>query len=144
MESQESENYERLRGAFEGREAIYIEKRVVRVRVTNIRSTVGSRYIRADVEEVPAPNLSSVTPHGDQPRPHRWRIGAGFLTTFSENRWNMGYGGWSLVFAADVLNGFTNLAAEWPADLDPGERYRRAIDFLDGIPREPGQRVFPD
>jgi len=52
--------------------------------------------------------------------------------------------GWSLVFAADVLNGFTNLAAEWPADLDPGERDRRAFDFLDGIPREPGQRVFPD
>jgi len=144
MESQESENYERLRGAFEGREAIYLEKGVVRVRVTNIRSVVSSRYIRADVEEVPAPNLAGVIPHGDQPRPHRWRIGAGALTTFSENRWDMGYGGWSLFFAADVLNGFTNLAAEWPADLDEGERYRRAMNFIDGIPRAPGQRVFPD
>ena len=144
MESQESENYERLRGAFEGREAIYLEKGVVRVRVTNIRCTVGSRYIRADVEEVPAPNLAGVTPHGDQPRPRRWRIGAGVLTTCSENRWDMGYGGWSLFFAADVLNGFTNLVADWPADLDAGERYRRAMEFIDGMPREPGQRVFPD
>ena len=66
------------------------------------------------------------------------------LTTFSENRWDMRYGGWSLFFAAEVLNGLTNLVADWPADLDAGERYRRAIDFLDGIAREPTQRVFPD
>ena len=144
MKSQDSENYEKLRDAFEGREAIYIEKRVLRVRVTNIRCTVATRYIRADVDEVPTPNLASGIPHGDQPKPHRWRIGAGSLTTFSENRWDMGYGGWSLFFAAEVLNGLTNLAADWPADLDAGERYRRAIDFLDGIAREPAQRVFPD
>ena len=56
----------------------------------------------------------------------------------------MGYGGWSLFFAAEVLDGLTNLAADWPVDLDAGERYRRAIDFLDGIPREPVQQVFPD
>ena len=127
MRSQESENYEKLRDAFEGREAIYIDKRVLRVRVTNIRCTVSSRYIRADVEEVPTPNLAGGIPHSDQPGPHRWRIGAGFLTTFSENRWDMGYGGWSLFFAAEVLNGLTNLAADWPADLDARERYRRAI-----------------
>ena len=144
MESPESENCEKLRDAFEGREAIYIEKGVLRVRVTNIRYKVDARTIRAEVEEVAAPNLAGGVFHGREPRPLRWRISAGFLTTFSENRWDMGYGGWSLFFAAAVVDGLTNLAADWPADLDAGERYRRAIDFLDGIEREPAESVFPD
>ena len=96
MESQASENCERLRGAFEGREALYIEKGVCRVRVTNIRCNVAGRSIRAEVERVPS-NLAGGIFYGE-PRSQPWRIRAGFLPTFSatDGTWAMVAGHCSL------------------------------------------------
>jgi hypothetical protein len=48
-------NCERLRDAFEGREAIYIEHGVLRVQVTSTRCSVGAREIGAWVDEIPTP-----------------------------------------------------------------------------------------
>src|ERR1035438_6113927 len=51
-----SPEVQRVQASFEGREAIYIEKGVVRVRVSNIRATM-PQVIEADVEEIPTPGL---------------------------------------------------------------------------------------
>jgi hypothetical protein len=44
----------KIRAWFEGREAIYLEKDVLLVRVSNIH---GGEYIEADVEEIPTAGL---------------------------------------------------------------------------------------
>lgn len=138
--------YEKLRMAFEGREAIYIEKGVLRVRVTNIHCREGDRRIDATVEEIPTPGLSGglfFAPRSNEPL--RWKIGAGYLTTFSDYTWQMGYGGWSLYFAPGVVSGLTNLAADWSVELDAWERYNRALQFLRNCNAyEKAERVFPD
>jgi hypothetical protein len=81
-------------------------------------------------------------------RPHeplRWKIGAGYLTTFSNHTWQTGHGGWSLFFAPEVVSGLTSVAASWPAELDAWERYNRALRFLlDHDAYERSERVFPD
>src|SRR5262245_46767797 len=128
MTSQASLNCAKLRDAFEGHEAIYIEKGVLRVRVSNIRCNVAARRIDATVEEVPTSGLAGGVFHGPRHNaPLRWKIGAGYLTTVSEHTWEMGYGGWSLFFAPEVVTDLTNLSANWPADLDPMDRYNRAL-----------------
>ena len=48
-----STNCERLRKAFENREAIYVERGALRVKVTNIRANVVVQTISADIEEIP-------------------------------------------------------------------------------------------
>lgn len=148
MTSQSSVNCARLREAFEGREAIYVEKGVLRVRMTNIRYDVGARWIEAYVEEVPTPGLERSLFHGrlpDEDGPLRWRIGAGSLTGFSSDMWEAGYGGWTLYTAADVVRGFTTIASEWPAELDRIERYKQAVRFLmEQHGRVPLERVFSE
>lgn len=136
-------NCRKLRDAFEGREAIYIEKGVLRVRVTNIRRY--RREIHAEVEEVPTKGLEEfpVNWHGTQrTEPRRWNIGAGDLTEFSDRTWHMGYGGWSLFFAPEVVSGLTSVAAGWPPELDAKKRYKQALRFLlDEGAYEPTKRV---
>src|SRR5580765_2526793 len=97
-------NCERLREAFEGRPAIYVEKGVICVRVTNIRYSVTSRQIGADVEEVSTPQVTGGMFHRHHGSLRRWKIGGGYLTTFSEDTWRAGYGGWSLFFAPDLVS----------------------------------------
>jgi hypothetical protein len=48
-----STNCERLRNAFKNREAIYVERGALRVRVTNIRANAVVQAINADLEEIP-------------------------------------------------------------------------------------------
>ena len=63
MTSQESDNCEKLRAPFQGREAVYIEEGVPRARVENSRFDADSRTLDADVEEVPAPGLEHSSFH---------------------------------------------------------------------------------
>ena len=148
MTSQESMNCEKLRDAFEGREAIYIEKGVLRVRVENIRWNAGARRIDAEVEEVPTPGLENSLFHQRGRRelgPLRWSIGAGYLTTFSNTTWQMGYGGWSLFFAPEVVAGFINISSDWTSELDAVDRYNDALRYLmDRGAYERSERVFLD
>jgi len=156
-------NCESLRRNFEGREAVYVEKGVLRVRVFEICCSVDARRIDAKVEEIPTPGLEQSLFHGrrlkepgllrslfrshrpKEPGLLRWTIGAGFLTSFSEHTWAMGYGGWSLYFAPAVVSGFVTLAGKWPAELTAVKRYRLAVGFLlEQNAYEQSKNVFPD
>src|SRR5258708_32915019 len=95
MNSKHASNCKELQTRFEGREAIYVEKGALRVRVSNIRPR-GGFSIRAEAEEIATPGLEMGMFH--RPRlpgagPVRWRFGAGYLTTFSAQSWKLGYGG---------------------------------------------------
>lgn len=148
MTSQESVNCRKLRDAFEDREAIYVEKGVLRVRVQNIRCDVHARRIDAEVEEIPTRGLENTLLHGRRPNessPLRWDIAAGYLTTFSDTTWEMGYGGWSLFFAPEIVSGLLDLASAWPPELDAADRYDDALRFLEDRPvRDRSVRVFSD
>jgi hypothetical protein len=57
----------------------------------------------------------------------------------------MGYGGWSLFFAPQVVSGFIDLASKWPPDLDAMGRYESSLKFLDeACAYRPCERLFPD
>ena len=149
MSSQTSLNCEKLRDAFNGREAIYIEKGVLRVHVTNINCYAHQVY--ASIEEVPTRGLERSIFHrhlrqmNEPTAPLRWKISGGFLTTFSDHSWKAGYGGWSLFFSPDVVSGVVSIASDWPADLDEVERYHQALRFiLNRNAREASERVFPE
>ena len=86
-------NCEQLRGNFENREAIYIEKGACRVRITNIQSKASIRMVRPQVEEILTPRLRYPL-HVNQPNPLRWEIGGGYITIFSDHTWFTGYGCW--------------------------------------------------
>jgi len=147
MTSPECHNCVKLRDAFEGREAVYIEKGVYRVRVVNIRYSVERRWVKADGEELPTPGLLPTSFHSrrrNESGPLRWSIGGGYLTDFSEHTWHMGYGGWSLFFAPEIVIGLVKLAFAWPAELDERAQYKQVLDFLlDQHAYEPTTRVFP-
>ncbi|MCK6546350.1 hypothetical protein L6R52_10920 [Myxococcota bacterium] len=142
--SRASANCAKLRRAFEGREAIYIEKGVLRVRVMRISCDFSARRIDADVEEVLTPGLSNRSLQGRE-EGLRWKISAGYLTTFSAHGWAMGYGGWQLFFEPDLVGDLTRLAAAWPTELRRVERYERALRFLvDRDAYAASERVFTD
>jgi hypothetical protein len=116
---------------FEGREAIYVEKGVLRVCISNIRGSASQVTISAEVEEILTPGLG-VGGFSDLPghKPRRWRIGAGYLTAFSDQYWATGYGGWSLYFDPKAVEGVLDLAARFPANLDSEGRYSMIVRFL--------------
>ena len=153
MTPREQSNCEALRKSFEAREAIYIEKGVLRVRVENITFNLDSHSIRAEVEEIRTPGLYPSLFHGrirqegfpqGAGRPLRWRIGAGHLTTFSADSWAMGYGGWSLFLDPGTVDGLIALACEWPDEVGLIERYNRSLKFLHERPMTQRQKVFCD
>jgi hypothetical protein len=80
---------------FEGKEAIYIEKGALRVRVSDIRES-GPASISANVEEIPTPGLGvGALNNSQRSRSIRWEIGACYLTVCSNHVWP--YGIWRLV-----------------------------------------------
>jgi hypothetical protein len=152
LTAQELLNCKKLCDSFEGREAIYTGKgnSVLIVRVTNIRR-IRSREIHALVEEVPTRGFElcrrRFAARPDEPTPARWKIAAGFLTTFSDHIWTMGYGGWSLYFAPELVNRLRQCAAEWPAEATVEERYELAfalrMDWMMGPDKDgPTTSVF--
>ena len=137
---------EQLRRLFEGREAIYVEKGALRVKVTDISADLAQRCISAEVEEIPTTGF----PVGSlyefsmrEPSPMDWSIMGGYLTGFSDHTWHMGYGGWSIFFAPTIVEGILSLAVRFPDNLDPFQRYNEVLDYLKKHEAyQPTQRVF--
>src|SRR5262249_16652424 len=125
-----------LKEWFEGREAIYIEKGALRVRVSNIRIDPMQKEITAEVEELPTQGLDFVmrhTPEFDAQSPRRWTIGTSRLagSTFTSRCWRGGIQvGWSLFFDPAIVCGVMKLAESFPEDLHPGLRYRQVLEFI--------------
>lgn len=140
----------KLRANFENREAIYIEKGALRVRVSNIRGWAARRTVLANVEEIPTAGLGVGMfdkRTRKQTTPLRWRIGGGSLTAFSDHKWVMGYGGWSLYFDPKIIEAALDLASRFPDDLDTYERYNQIVRLVQRHPTSPGanwQKAFPD
>jgi hypothetical protein len=132
-----------LRDLFEDKEAIYIEKGAVHVKVSNIRigrvslpqrvaSTAPNPVtVLADVDVIPTPSF----PTGrfcERPSLVHWEIGAGDETRVSENTWRTGAGYicWSLFFAPRIVQGVLNLAQQFPDALDAHRRYKEIWRYL--------------
>ena len=85
-----------LQTLFSTREAIYVEKGALRVRVEAIRRDVEKLVIWAELSEIPTPGFPAgifcaVLEY--EPSPQRLTIGAGFMSDFSDSTRYMGYGG---------------------------------------------------
>ena len=138
MPSDESPAILKLRANFENREAIYLEKGALRVRVSNIRGSVARRIVWAKVEEVQTPGLGVGMfdrRTRNETTPCAWKIGAGYLTGFSDHCWKMGYGGWSLHFNPKVVEAVLELASRWPDDMDTSERYNQIVRLVQYDPK---------
>jgi hypothetical protein len=147
MTTEAAATCERLRQTFEGREAILIEKGAVRVRVSSILAKPVERLIEAQIQAIPTRGLpaGALYYHAAYQAGRPFRIAGGYLTSFSDHVWEMGYGGWTLFFAPQFVKGVMDLAASWPDDLDPYERYSRIMRWLGDQHAfaELTQRVFP-
>lgn len=135
-----------LRARFEGREAIYVEKGALRVRVTNIRSVGLS--VRANVEEIITPGLGVgflAREHSPITGPRRWDIG-GDPTSYTDDSWSMGYGGWTLYFDPEFIQAVIDFAARRPNNADPYEGYMAVCNMVvDRIMRRgPQSSRLPD
>jgi hypothetical protein len=85
---------EQLRSLFEGKEAIYIEKGALHVKVSNIREGP-QLYISADVDDIPTTGFPTGIYRemcGEGGSPGRWTIGTSDLH-YSGHNWHGGYGG---------------------------------------------------
>jgi hypothetical protein len=137
---------EQLRGLFEGREAIYVEKGALHVRVGDIRRDITRLTISAEVEEISTAGFPAGVFYGltrDERKVLRWTIGAGYMSASSDHTWNMGYGGWSLFFAPRIVDGIVSFALQFPDNLDPFQLYREILHYLeDHEAYEPTQRLF--
>lgn len=142
-------NCELLCNLFENKEAIFIDKGAIRVRVFNIQSNLDERTIIADIEEIPTIGLGV----GSFPTreslevemlPLSWNISVGYKTTFSNNVWTMGYGGWVLNFNTKVIEGIVAISSDWSDTLcDSGLRYEFIQEWLkENSSDEAPQRVF--
>lgn len=146
MDSTCASHCEVLRARFEGREAIYVEKGALRVRVTNIRSQGLS--VLADVEEIITPGLGVgflAREHPPVSGPRRWDIG-GDPTSYSNDSWSMGYGGWNLYFDPEFIQTVIDFAVRRPNNADPWEGYAAVCDMVeDRIMRRASQSpCLPD
>ena len=135
-----------LQGLFEGREAIYIEYGALRAKVSKIKGDPAELSIRAEVKEIPTAGFP-VGAFSEIPRrgrkPLRWNIAGGYLTAFSEYRWCMGYGGWSLFFAPKIVDGILSLVRQFPDNLDSHQRYVEVCRYLQVHKAyQPTQQVF--
>jgi len=139
---------EQLRARFEGKEAIYIEKGALRMRVSDVRGDTTQLYVSAEVEEIPTAGFPAGAFYEIQrleSSPLRWNIEGGYLTTFSDHIWHVGYRGWSLFYAPRIVEGILSLALRFPENLDPFQRHRQVLDYLqDHEAYEPAQRVFAE
>src|SRR5260370_1710023 len=122
-----------VRGLFEGRESICVEKGALRVKVSDVRGDVARLFISAEVEEIPTAGFPAGAFYEIQrlePSPMRWSIEGGYLTTFSDHTWHMGYGGWSLFFAPRIVDGILSLALRFPDNLYPLQPYQDGLHYL--------------
>jgi hypothetical protein len=145
----ESDNVSKLQANFEGKEAIYVEKGALLVRVSDIRSSALRPTVAAQIDELPAPGLG--VGGFDRKRlnrrtPLRWTIRAGYLTEFSDDCWTMGYAGWSIYFEPRLVQAVLELASGFSPDVNTFERYRAISHLLQrdqAIGQANWQSVFP-
>ena len=137
---------QKLRANFENKEAIYIEKGAVRVRISNIRCFFcGSRVAEADVEEIPAPGLGCgiFNSGGQDPTspfrgksPTRWSVGVaeGYMT-FSDYEWSSRVQGayWSIYSHPKVVKEVLELASQLSGKVDSMGRYHKINALVRGF-----------
>ena len=130
-ESQLADLAEKARFNFEGKECIYISKGALRVRISGICVYGSQPAISANVEEIPTPGLGVGLLDKESMffRP-RWKIGAGFMTDLSEHSWNAGYGGWTLFFHPEIIQGVIERASQFPAVMDTMKRYDLIMEYI--------------
>ena len=114
----------RLVSVFEGAEAIYIEKGIAKVRVSDIIPDLSSRVIYCKVENLLCPSLTVLL------RGKCWPISAGYLTRFSKFHWVMGYGGWSMYAEPSLVRRAEEFAAALPDAMNDHERYGEILDCI--------------
>ena len=125
---------EKLRASFEGREAIYLEKGAIRVRVSNIRSAdLGT--ILADIEEIPTAGFPIwIRGGGPRPRSHplRWTIGTSLIKHFSADSWSSPpYVGWTLYFSPKLIEEILALVSRFPENHPPHLGYGEILTYVD-------------
>jgi len=139
-------SFEAMQAQFEGREAIYVEQGALRVRVSDISWDTAKLVVAAKIEEIPTPGLPAgvfCEAQSDESNSLRWSIAAGYPASFSKNTWDMGYGGWSIFFATELVKGIVALARQFPEGLHPLQKYREVLKYLDEHhAHEPTQRMF--
>src|SRR5260370_36103195 len=114
-----------VRGLFEGRESIYVEKGALRVKVSDVRGDVARLFISAEVEEIPTAGFPAGAFYEIQrlePSPMRWSIEGGYLTIFSDHTWHMGYGGRSPFFSPRLFDGILGRSLPVPDKVEPPQR----------------------
>jgi hypothetical protein len=125
---------EKVRASFEGREAIYLEKGAIRVRVSNIRSAdLGT--ILADIEEIPTAGFPIwIRGGGPRPRSHplRWTIGTSLIRHFSADSWSSPpYVGWTLYFSPKLIEEILALVSRFPENHLPHLGYGEILTYVD-------------
>jgi hypothetical protein len=146
---------DKVREHFEGREAIYVEKGALHVRIINIQADVFPDIemdcVALEVEEIPTVGFENTLIH-ERLRsfnwhacsPLRWKTGASSLEHFWEYEFDAGYGGFVIYFAPQVVQGIVELAAQWPDELPEYERYNEVVRYLSDHTRDRGRQLFPD
>jgi hypothetical protein len=108
----------------------------------------GERQVQAFIEEIPMRGLERnliALRNPNKPRPLKWRITSGFLTTMSADAWMVGYGGFQVYISPKLVAGIKQLATASTPDRDPIELYNEANQYILGniayIKRP--KRLFP-
>jgi hypothetical protein len=137
------QKFDRLKQNFLNKEALYLDRFYSHVRVESIRMDVESRTIKCVL--APGSRAEIFRGPGDGP-PASFTCGAGYLTKFSEHTWHMGYGGWTLFFHPDYLQGMLDLSASWPPEMDRWTRSQIALqwDMENDVWSEAAERIFPE
>jgi hypothetical protein len=124
---------EKVRDLYEGREAIYIEKGAIRVRVSNIRGAEDG-LIEAHMEEIPTAGLPIWIRAGgpfSRTSPLRWTIATSSTKNFSPNLWSSPpYVGWTLYFSPKLIEEVVELVSQFPENYYPQLGYRKVMTFI--------------
>jgi len=118
------ERLDQIRTWFEGKQAIYIEREALLVRVGNILGVdhLGKEFTQADVEEIPSSGLPVHSPRYvpvGPSHPLRWRIAIGPQAICTPNYWSgrVGQcGGWGLHFSPQLIAEVLDIASGFPKD----------------------------
>ena len=125
---------EQIRTIFLDREAIYVEKGALRVRIIGIQVNAQSGLFEVLLEEVPTPGFGVGLFHSwesDEPTPRQWSVATvGDLSEFTDDVWTGHYISWAIFFAPYVVQGVVDPAAHWPDSLETFARYNELNAWL--------------
>lgn len=128
-------DWKQMQARFEGREAIYVEKGAVRVRVLTIRPGPIRPSVSVELELIPTPGVPAVLGRVQLPEqpPFRWTISVGHLSTVSGSFWSTPYS-YSLYFAPAAIQRVVETAAGFSEDLSVYDRYKQILRIVEGAP----------